>query len=203
MGIIVAHEFVTLDGVMQSPGTPDEDREGGFEHGGWQAPYVDSEAGEIVFEHYRGMEALLLGRKTYDIFAGYWPTAPSDIPFTDLFNRSPKYVVSRSLAGPKWQGTTILRAADASAIAPLKERHNEVHVVGSGSLMRSLLANNLVDRLNLWVYPVLLGTGKRLFGEGIAPAAMRLLEARPFPSGAVLLNYERAGRPAYGNMAEA
>jgi dihydrofolate reductase len=203
MGIIVAHEFITLDGVMQAPGAPDEDREGSFEHGGWQAPYVGDEAGSLVFEQYQSMDALLLGRKTYDIFAAYWPYAPSDIPFTVLFNSAPKYVVSRSLDRADWADTTILRGAGAAELAPVKERHTEVHVVGSGSLMQSLLANGLVDRINIWVYPVLLGTGKRLFREGIAPAAMRRLDSRSFASGAVLLKYERAGKPEYGNMAEA
>lgn len=203
MGIIVAHEFVTLDGVMQSPGAPDEDREGGFEHGGWQAPYVGDEAGPLVFEQYQSMNALLLGRKTYDIFAGYWPQAPADIPFTALFNNAPKYVVSRSLDRTDWRGTTILRGAGGAEIEPVKQQHTEVHVVGSGALMQSLLANGLVDRINLWVYPVLLGTGKRLFREGIAPTALRLLDSRSFASGAVVLKYERAGKPGYGNMAEA
>jgi dihydrofolate reductase len=202
MGIVVAHEFVTLDGVMQAPGAPDEDREGGFKHGGWQAPYVGDDAGSLVFEQYQSMDALLLGRKTYDIFAGYWPRAAADIPFTALFNDAPKYVVSRSMERANWANTTILRGADAAEFAPVKERHSEVHLVGSGSLMQSLLANDLVDRINLWVYPVLLGTGKRLFGEGIAPAAMRLLDSRSFASGAVVLKYERVGKPGYGNMAE-
>lgn len=203
MGIIVAHEFVTLDGVMQAPGAPDEDREGGFDHGGWQAPFVGDEAGPLVAEQYQSMDALLLGRKTYDIFAAYWPQAPSDIPFTAMFNNAPKYVVSRSLERADWTGTTILRGADAAELAPVKDRHGEIHVVGSGSLMQSLLANGVVDRMNIWVYPVLLGTGKRLFGEGTAPATWRLLDSRRFASGAVLLKYERAGRPEYGNMAEA
>ena len=204
MGVIVAHEFVTLDGVMQSPGAPDEDREGGFEHGGWQAPYGgDDEAGHLVFEQYRSMEALLLGRKTYDIFAAYWPHAPTEIPFTEMFNEAPKYVVSRSLERADWANTTILRGAGPSEIAPLKERHAELDVVGSGSLLRSLLASGLVDRMNIWVYPVLLGAGKRLFGEGIQPTAMRLLDSRTFSDGVIALKYERAGKPEYGNMAEA
>jgi len=201
MGIIVAHEFITLDGVMQSPGAPDEDREGGFEHGGWQAPYGEEDTGALVAEQYQGMDALLIGRKTYDIFAGYWPTASADIPFTALFNNSPKYVVSRTLDRADWAGTTILRAAGTSEIAPLKERHSSIHVAGSGALMRSLLASNLVDRLNVWLYPVLLGSGKRLFGDGIAPAAMRLTESHAFPKGSVLLAYERAGEPTYGDLA--
>ncbi len=203
MGRIIAHEFVTLDGVMQSPGAPDEDREGSFEHGGWQAPYTgDDEAGPLVFEQYRSMDALLLGRKTYDIFAGYWPKASSDIPFTRLFNEAPKYVVSRGIERADWAGTTILRGAGVEEVEPVKEQHGEVHVVGSGSLMQTLFANGLVDQINMWVYPVLLGTGKRLFRAGIAPAAMRLLDSRTFASGVVVLKYERVGKPGYGNMGE-
>lgn len=200
MAIIVAHEFITLDGVMQAPGAPDEDREGGFDHGGWQAPYVGDGSGGLVFEQYQSMDAMLLGRKTFEIFAAYWPDAPSDIPFTALFNDAPKYVVSRSLDRATWSGTTILRAASPTELAPVTDRHQEVHVVGSGSLMQSLLAYDLVDRINIWIYPVLLGTGKRLFREGIAPAAMRLIDTRSFDSGAVLLKYERVGKPRYGDM---
>ncbi len=202
MGIIVAHEFMTLDGVMQSPGGPDEDREGGFEHGGWQAPYVSEEVGSLVADQYRSMEALLLGRKTYDNFAGYWPNASPEIPFTGMFNNAPKYVVSRGLERADWVNTTILRGATVAEIAPLKERHAQLDVVGSGNLMQTLLANGLVDRLNILLYPVLLGSGKRLFEGGIAPAAMTLVESRSFDQGVVLLKYERAGGVDYGNMAE-
>lgn len=203
MGVIIAHEFITLDGVMQSPGSPGEDREGGFEHGGWQAPYTGDDTGSLVAEQYQGMEALLLGRKTYDIFAAYWPTAPAEIPFTAMFNNAPKYVVSRSLERPTWANTNVIRAATASEITPIKERHAEVHVVGSGALMQALLAERLVDRLNLWLYPIVLGSGKRLFRDGIAPAGFALVESRPFPSGAVMLRYERVGTPGYGTMGEA
>jgi dihydrofolate reductase len=203
MGILVAHEFVTLDGVMQSPGSPDEDREGGFEHGGWQAPYATGEGGALVAAQYQSMDALLLGRKTYAMFATYWPTASADIPFTGMFNDAPKYVVSRTLDRADWANTTILRGAGADEVAPVTDRHSEVHVVGSGALMQSLLANGLVDRLNIWIFPVLLGTGKRLFGDGIAPTAMRMVESRALASGAIVVTYERAGAPSYGNMGDA
>ena len=202
MGIIVAHEFMTLDGVMQAPGAPDEDREGGFDQGGWQAPHVGEDTGQSILDHYQGMEALLLGRKTYDIFAAYWPSAPADIPFTGWFNSAPKYVVSRTLERADWAGTTILRGAGTGEITPVKAQHNEIHVVGSGALVRSLLASELVDRLNIWVHPVVLGAGKRLFGDGTTPAAMRLVESQRFEKGTVLLTYEPAGKPEYGNMAE-
>jgi len=201
VGIIVAHEFMTLDGVIQSPGSPEEDPEGNFPHGGWQAPYVSDETGTLVASQYRSMEALLLGRKTYDIFAGYWPHASPDIPFTSMFNNAPKYVVSRGLERADWVNTSILRDAGAAEIEPLKARHAQVDVVGSGDLMQTLLANGLVDRLNILLYPVILGSGKRLFDAGIAPAAMSLVESRSFASGVVMLKYERTGMPSYGNMA--
>lgn len=202
MGIIVAHEFMTLDGVVQAPGGPDEDQENGFTHGGWQAPYTGDDTGEVVVAWYESMSALLLGRKTYDIFAGYWPLVPAGNPFADRFNTSPKYVVSRGLEHADWAGTTILRDATPAEIAPLKERHAELHVVGSSALMQTLLAHNLVDRLDILLYPVLLGSGKRLFRDGIAPAAMTLVNSRIFPGGPIALTYERAGRPAYGTMSE-
>ena len=123
MGKLIVTEFVTLDGVAQAPGEPDEDRDSGFTHGGWQAPLLDEEAGTVLFERARTMDALLLGRVTYEIFADYWPTAPEEIPFTGLLNGVPKYVASRTLAGPlAWQGTTLVAEALAEGITALKER---------------------------------------------------------------------------------
>src|SRR2546427_3583321 len=140
MGKLVVTEFVTLDGVAQAPGGPDEDRDGGFTHGGWQAPLLDEEAGRVLFEQASRMDALLLGRRTYEIFAAYWPTAPEEIPFTALLNRVPKYVASRTLADPlAWHGSTLLAEPIAESVPSLKERHNEVHVIGSLNLVQSLL----------------------------------------------------------------
>jgi dihydrofolate reductase len=202
MGKLVVTEFVTLDGVAQAPGAPDEDRESGFAHGGWQAPLLDEEAGEAMFERAASMNALLLGRKTYEIFAGYWPTAPKEIPFTDLLNRVPKYVASRTLADPlAWQGSTVLGGDLAENIRTLKDRHDEVHVIGSLDLVQSLLRLELVDRLNLWLYPLVLGTGKRVFADGTVPAALRLTESVTYPNGTLDLTYETAGVPTYGNLA--
>lgn len=202
MGQLIVTEFVTLDGVAQAPGGPDEDRDGGFAHGGWQAPVADPESGGVMFEHARSMDALLLGRRTYEIFAGYWPTAPPEIPFTDLLNGIPKYVASRTLAGSlAWEGST--RVADdlAESVTALKQRHDEVHVIGSLDLLQSLLRLGLVDRLNLWVYPLLLGRGKRVFADGTVPTALRLSESVTYPSGTLHLTYETAGVPTYGSMA--
>lgn len=202
MGQLIVIEFVTLDGVAQAPGEPDEDRDGGFGHGGWQAPLLDDESGSAMFEQAKPMDALLLGRKTYEIFAAYWPNAPQEIPFTGLLNSVPKYVASRTLAGPlAWQRSTLVAGNLADAILSLKERHNEVHVIGSLDLVQSLLRLGLVDRFNLWIYPVLLGSGKQVFADGTMPTALRLIESITYPNGTVQLAYETAGEPTYGNLA--
>ena len=196
----MSHLFLTVDGVMQAPGQPDEDREGGFEHGGWQAAFVDEATGRSVVERYQGLEALLLGRKTYEIFAGYWPHASADNPFTTPLNEAPKYVASTTLTEVAWQGSQLLGADVPTEVVALKERHQRIDVVGSGVLLHTLLAADLVDRMNLWVFPVLLGTGKRAFADGSAPAALRLAGSETFATGAVLLTYEKVGRPTYGTM---
>jgi dihydrofolate reductase len=202
MGKLIVTEFLTLDGVAQAPGEPDEDREDGFTHGGWQAPLLDHDSGTAMFEQARTMDALLLGRKTYEIFAGYWPTAPEEIPFTGLLNGVPKYVASRTLTDPlAWQGSTLLDGDLAESIAALKERHDEIQVIGSLDLVQSLLRLGLVDRLHLWLYPLLLGSGKQVFGDGTVPAALRLVESVTYPNGGLHLAYETAGEPTYGNLA--
>jgi dihydrofolate reductase len=203
MGKLVVTEFVTLDGVAQAPGGPDEDRERGFPHGGWQAPLVDHESGSVMFERVRSMDALLLGRKTYEIFADYWPTAPDEIPFTALLNRVPKYVASRTLTGPlTWEGSTLLMGDLVESVTAVRERHDEVHVIGSLDLVQSLLRSGLIDRLHLWQYPLLLGSGKRVFAEGTVPTALRLVESVTYPNGTLQLSYEPAGVPTYGNLGE-
>lgn len=203
MGKLVVTEFVTLDGVAQAPGAPDEDPDGGFTHGGWQAPLIDEDSGDVMFEQASGMDALLLGRRTYDIFAGYWPNAPEEIPFTGLLNSVPKYVASRTLAEPlAWTRSTLLTGDLGERIATLKERHDEVHVIGSLDLVQSLLRLGVVDRMSLWVYPLLLGSGKHVFAGGTVPTALRLTESVTYPSGTVHLVYETAGVPTYGDMAQ-
>ncbi|WP_255767977.1 dihydrofolate reductase family protein [Pseudarthrobacter sulfonivorans] len=190
MGIIVANLFMTLDGVYQAPGGREEDTEGGFDYGGWQAPVSDDAAGAAIGAEIARIDALLLGRKTYDIFAAYWPNQSDDIGAT--LNRVPKFVVSRTLTDPDWAGTAVL--PDAAAAGRLREEYDQVHMFGSGVLIRSLLEADVLDRLHLWLYPVTLGQGKRLFDAGTIPATFRLAEpARSFPKGAVSLVYERAG----------
>ena len=190
MGLIAANLFITLDGVYQAPGGREEDPEGSFSFGGWQAPVSDDESGAAIAAGIERMDALLLGRKTYDIFASYWPHQSGDI--AETLNRVPKFVVSGSLTDPAWAGTTVL--PDAMAAGRLRDEYQQVHMFGSGVLIRSLLEAEVLDRLHLWLYPVTLGQGKRLFDAGTIPAAFRLAEpARSYPKGAVSLVYERAG----------
>jgi dihydrofolate reductase len=200
VGIIVANLFITLDGVYQAPGGREEDTERDFAFGGWQAPVSDDEAGAAIGAEIGRIDALLLGRKTYDIFAAYWPHQSDDIGGT--LNRVPKFVVSSTLAAPNWAGTTVL--PDAAAAGRLREEYDQVHMFGSGVLIRSLLAADAIDRLHLWLYPITLGQGKRLFDAGTIPASFRLVEpARTFPKGAVSLVYERAGDVEMQDMAGA
>lgn len=201
MGKLIVAEFMTLDGVAQSGGQPDEDREGGFSYGGWHAPFRDREAGKVMFEGAQSMDALLLGRRTYDTFAAYWPTAPDEMPFTALLNGVPKYVASRTLTEPlAWRGSTLLAGPVDESVAALTERHEEVHVIGSLNLVQSLLRFGLVDRLDLWVDPLVLGTGKKVFQDGVPPTALRLIESVSYPNGMLHLVYETAGEPTYGTI---
>jgi len=203
MGTLIVTEFMTLDGVGQAGGRPDEDRDGGFAHGGWMAPLADESSDDVVFEEASSMDALLLGRKTYDIFAAFWPGAPQEIPFTGLLNSVPKYVASRTLSGSlAWPGSTLLAGDLEEDITALKERHDEVHVIGSLNLVQSLLGLGLVDRLHLWVYPLLLGRGKQVFADGTLPTALHLRESVAYPKGALHLSYETAGLPTYANIVD-
>ena len=202
MAKLVVGTFVTADGVMQAPGGRDEDREGGFEHGGWLVPHFDEELGVFMDGLVGSADALLLGRKTYDIFAAHWPYVPADDPIGPLFDRITKYVATRNpdlkLA---WQNTTVLEGDAADAVAKLKdELDGELQVSGSSDLIQTLLRADLVDEVQLIVFPVVLGTGKRLFGEGTIPRALRLVESRTTPSGVALQRYERTGEPEYGQI---
>lgn len=198
MGKLVVGTFVTLDGVMQAPGGPEEDREGGFEYGGWTVPFFDEALGEQMNELIGRADSILLGRKTYDIFIQHWPHVGDEDPVAAKLNSAPKYVASRTLESADWQNTTVLRGDLKDEIPPLKERHGEIHVPGSAGLIQSLLRDDLVDEFSVLVFPVVLGTGKRLFGEGTIPRSMRLVETKTFPTGVVLHRYERVGAPEYG-----
>jgi len=203
-GRILIDLFTTLDGVAQAPGGPEEDPEGGFAFGGWQAPLIDDAVGEQIIEGIRSMDALLLGRRTYDIFAGYWPgqLEGGDSEIARAFDAVPKYVASRGRPRLDWRDSHLLGGDLPTRIAELRERHREVHVIGSIDFARTLVAEGLFDQLNLWVYPIVVGAGKRLFDADGVPSTLELL-APPTASekGAVLLRYAPAGgAPATGDM---
>ena len=200
MGLIHIDLFTTLDGVAQAPGGPDEDTDSGFSFGGWQAPLIDEVVGEQVDSGMVGMDALLLGRRTYDIFAAYWPQAEGGI--ARLFNRLPKYVASRQARTLEWADSTQLGPDVVAAVRELRERHANIHVIGSLDLVQTLLAERLFDRLTLWVYPILLGGGKKVFADGVVPTNLRLIEpVVTSPKGAVMQRYALAdGTPGVGDM---
>jgi len=178
MGLIHIDLFTTLDGVAQAPGGPQEDPDGGFAFGGWQAPISDGLVGEQVMAGMEGLDALLLGRHTYDIFAAFWPEQDQgvDAPIAQLFNRVPKYVASRGAPTLEWANSTLLGADIASAVAELRDRHEHVHVIGSLDFVQTLVAGGLFDRLSLWIYPILLGPGKQVFAGGAVPSNLTLTE---------------------------
>ncbi|MFC5929096.1 deaminase [Cryobacterium melibiosiphilum] len=184
--------FTTLDGVAQAPGGPDEDTDSGFTFGGWQAPLVDATSGSQIGAGIESMDALLLGRRTYDIFAGYWPHQ-LDGPSSEIarkFDAIPKYVASRGRPQLSWRDSHLLGSDLAAELAALRERHREIHVIGSIDFARTLVAESLFDQLNLWVYPITLGAGKRLFPADGPPTSLRLITAEPASEkGVVLLRY--------------
>jgi dihydrofolate reductase len=201
MGKLVVGTFVTVDGVMQAPGGPDEDREGGFDHGGWLVPHFDDELGRFMDGLIGRSDALLLGRKTYEIFNAYWPKQGDDDSMARKLNSVPKYVASRTLGSVDWNNSELLQGEVADEVARLKrELDGEIHVTGSSDLIQTLLEHDLVDEVQLIVFPVVLGTGKRLFGDGTTPRALRLAEAKTTPSGVALQRYERVGEPEYGTV---
>ena len=199
---LVVGAFTTLDGVMQAPGGPDEDRDNGFRHGGWLVPYFDDKFVQIMTEWTTRAGAFLLGRKTYEIFAGSWPnsTDPADETAIAL-NTRPKFVASRTLNKVTWNNSTLLKGDIAQEVAKLKALEGgEIQVHGSSNLLQTLLRHDLVDALRIWLFPVVLGTGKRLFGEGAIPRSFRLVETQLNTTGAVLHVYERTGDLKYGEV---
>jgi dihydrofolate reductase len=202
MGILTITTFVTLDGIMQAPGGPEEDRDGGFGHGGWSFPYFSEDMGDVISGVFANADCFLLGRRTYEIFAGSWPNFPDkDDPVASKLNTLPKYVVSTTLEHAAWQPTTILRGDVPSAVATLKERHGaEIQVHGSAALAQTLHARGLIDEYRLFIEPIVLGAGKRLFEPGATPTGLRLIESRPMGKGAVLAIYQPTGAPTYGEF---
>ncbi|MGW1023704.1 dihydrofolate reductase family protein [Streptomyces sp. NPDC002577] len=195
---ITLTQFVTLDGVVQAPGGPDEDRSGGFEHGGWTVPYWDEDS--FITEVFERADAFLLGRRTYDIFAAYWPkvTDPAN-PIASRLNSLPKYVASTTLDTADWQGTTVIGDDLVKQVTALKEQPGrELQIHGSATLARSLMAHDLIDTVHLLTFPVVLGTGRRLFADGALPTAFRLTASRTTSRGVAIHSYDLQGRPTYG-----
>jgi dihydrofolate reductase len=191
---------VSVDGVMQGLGGPDEDRRGGFDRGGWVIPLNDTESGDYINEIYGGAAAFLFGRRTYEIFAGSWGAIieMSTSPIGVALNSRPKYVVSTSLTDPRWAGTTVLTGDVAAAVGDLKaQQDGELLVPGSGVLVRWLLANDLVDQLDLLTYPVIIGQGTRLFPDSGPDIALDLVTSRTTSRGITIQTYRPAGRPEY------
>jgi dihydrofolate reductase len=195
---------VSVDGVMQGLGGPEEDRRGGFERGGWAMPHFDSETADLTGQVYQRADAFLFGRRTYEVFAGSWGTGSwganqGDNPISVALNTRPKYVASNTLTDPQWADTTVLSGDVAAAVSELKAKPGgELQVVGSLSLVRWLLDNDLVDEITLLTYPVVVGQGRRLFPDAGQDTALELVESRATPSGVTMQVYRTAGRPQYG-----
>lgn len=202
MGKLVSQIFVSLDGVYQAPGGPEEDPSGGFEQGGWMVPYDDEDFGRFVTDVFGQVGAFLLGRRTYDIFAAYWPkvTDPGNL-IADRLNALPKYVPSSTLTAPEWNNTTVISGDLAKEVTALKERTDgELQVHGSGALVRSLLNLDLIDTFHVITVPVVLGAGRRLFDEGSLPTAFRHRTGLVTSKGVSIQTYDRTGRPQYGTF---
>ncbi|MBV8733256.1 MAG: dihydrofolate reductase family protein [Solirubrobacterales bacterium] len=187
-------EFLTLDGVMQGFGGPDEDREGGFEHGGWGAPYASEEIGQRAGQGIGATTAYLFGRKTYEHMAAHWPNEPDENPIARHLNSTPKYVVTTTLTGLDWAGSQILGGDVVESVNDLKSHGDGfITVLGSVELAQTLIEHGLIDEYRLFVHPLVLGTGKRLFRETPRPLPMRLVDCAPTSTGILMLHYEAAG----------
>ena len=198
---IVTTTFVTMDGVMQAPGGPQEDASGGFTYGGWQANVGDESLREALGELMTPPFAMLLGRTTYDIFAGYWPKQDPDNPIAKPFNEATKYVVSHRPFEPEWVNTKVVSGDVAAALRTLKaEDGPDLIVWGSGNLIQTLLRENLVDRMHVWMHPVTVGAGKRLFAGGALPATWMLVKGRVGDAGVILATYEPRGALVTGTI---
>jgi dihydrofolate reductase len=202
---IIATAFVSLDGVMQAPGGPEEDPTGGFALGGWTFPYFDQALGAAMGEIFGRPFDLLLGRKTYDIFAAHWPhvSDPND-PIAGLFNRVTKYVASRGKPKLTWQNSQLLGADIAASLKKLKSEDGpDLLVQGSSDLLQTLWKHGLIDELTVLIFPVVLARGKRLFGEGAIPAALTLVKSQSYPTGVVVARYQPAGGVKTGSFQRA
>ncbi len=197
---IFANMFVTMDGIMQAPGSPREDTSGGFRWGGWTVRYWDDMMDKVMSKEVVGKQFdMLLGRKTYDIFSAYWPYAPHepgtrDAKIFERFRDATKYVVSRTLSKPSWKESVIISGDVVNEIRKLKScSGREIQVYGSSELLQTLLREDLLDCLKIWTFPITIGTGKRLFGEGTVPAGFRLRDCKASKTGVIIADYERSG----------
>jgi dihydrofolate reductase len=197
---LIVSTFLTLDGVMQAPGGPGEDDSGGFAHGGWSVNYWDEVMGQVMDESMSTPFDLLLGRKTYDIFAAHWPHAPEEAGGKPL-NDATKYVASRSRPTLEWSNSVLIEGDAAEGVAALKEGNGpELQVHGSGDLIQTLLCHHLVDQYRLWVFPVVIGSGKRLFSDGTVPAGLKLVDSVVSTTGVLMTRYEPAGEIVTGSF---
>jgi dihydrofolate reductase len=200
---LIVQTFVTLDGVLQGPGGPAEDDSGGFAYGGWSVNYWDELMGQVMGEATSRPFAMVLGRRTYDIMAAFWPTAPEEAG-AKVFNEATKYVASRGR--PKleeWSNSVLIEGDAAEGLAALKQEDGpELQVHGSANLIQTLLRHNLVDQYRLWVFPVVIGSGKRLFAEGAIPSGLRLIDSKVSTTGVVMGTYEQAGELVTGSFAQ-
>ena len=198
---LVVNTFLSLDGVMQAPGGPEEDPTGGFELGGWSVNYWDDLMGQVMDQSVREPFDLLLGRKTYEIFAAHWPHVTDD-PMATALNGATKYVATNTLDGADWQTSILLKGDIVPQIQRLKEQDRpEIQVHGSANLLQTLIKHNLVDEFRVWIFPVVLAGGKRLFGEGTIPAGLKLVDTRVSTTGVFMTTYERAGAITPGSFA--
>jgi dihydrofolate reductase len=199
---LTATIFVTMDGVIQGPGAPHEDPSGEFGQGGWLVPYADDDLGEIISARFAAADAFLLGRRTYELFAAHWPHVPDDNPVARALNRLTKYVVSATITDPAWRDSTVISGDVVSAVTRLKALPGgELQVHGSPQLVRSLLADELIDEYQVLIYPVVLGHGRRIFDDPGFAAAFRLAGSVTTRSGVAVLTYLPAGKPRYGSFA--
>ena len=191
---VIVSTFLSLDGVMQAPGGPNEDRSGGFEHGGWQMAYFDEDAGSASLEAMDASDGFLMGRRTYEIMAPFWPNQPDDDPFATRMNSLAKFVASTTLKEPlEWENSTLIKGDVAEEVAKLKRQPGkDLQVIGSGGLAHTLMQHDLVDEYQLMVHPIVLGSGARLFRDGSPTTALRLIDTQTTTTGVVILTYQPA-----------
>ncbi len=197
---LIVSTFLTLDGVMQAPGGPEEDDSGGFEHGGWSVNYWDDLMGEVKSEEFNVPFDMLLGRRSYEILGAYWPSAPEEAGGKPL-NDATKFVTSRGRPALEWEPSVLIEGDAAHGVAELKETDGpELQVHGSGNLIQTLMRHGLVDEYRLWVFPLVLGSGKRLFADGTIPAGLKLVDNKVSTTGVVMGTYEPAGEVITGSF---